>query len=175
MPGPFYRQRRGDAWDPGYVPKPMEGGAVPNPSPRGTYLLIADALRRQIEDGEVEGDTLPSEAALMRQHGVARNTVRKALKRLEADKLIVPVPGSGWRVSSRPIPPLIERLTVIISNESMTVGDVFPSESALCERFGVSRTAVRGALARMEGAGLLTTTRGKGRTVRALPPSAEQS
>lgn len=67
-------------------------------SPRGTYLLIADALRKEIEQGQFSTSNLPSEADLMRAHDVARNTVRRALKTLEAEKLITPVPGAGWRV-----------------------------------------------------------------------------
>lgn len=54
------------------------------------------------------------------------------------------------------------------------VGDGYPSEAKLCERFSASRTAVRRVLAQMEGSGLLATVHGKGRTVRSpratLPP-----
>lgn len=47
-------------------------------SPRGTYLVISEALRKGIEEGEIVDD-LPSEADLVRTHGVARNTIRRAL------------------------------------------------------------------------------------------------
>ncbi|RST19350.1 GntR family transcriptional regulator [Streptomyces sp. WAC05374] len=147
---------------------------MPEASPRGTYLLIADALRKDIEKG-LDGEALPSEAALMRTHDVSRNTIRRALKTLEAEKLIVSAPGVGWRVSSKPIRPLIDRMTDLITEESLTVGDAYPAESKLCERFGASRTAVRRALAQMEGTGLLATVHGKGRTVRALPTSLEET
>ncbi|WP_030688401.1 winged helix-turn-helix domain-containing protein [Streptomyces globisporus] len=143
-------------------------------SPRGTYLLIADALRRDIEKG-AEGDTLPSEAALMRAHDVSRNTIRRALKVLEAEKLISSVPGAGWRLTSKPYRPLVDRLTDLIGEDGLAVGDAYPSESKLCVRFDVSRTAVRRALAQLEGVGLLATVHGKGRTVRALPTNAEES
>ncbi|WP_329025330.1 GntR family transcriptional regulator [Streptomyces sp. NBC_01423] len=144
-------------------------------SPRGTYLLIADALRKEIEQGQFSTSNLPSEADLMRAHDVARNTVRRALKTLEAEKLITPVPGAGWRVSRAPIPPLVERLIAVITEDSLAVGDRYPSEAELCERFGVSRTAVRHALAQMGGTGLLATVHGRGRTVRALPAAREES
>ncbi|MFI8510507.1 GntR family transcriptional regulator [Streptomyces sp. NPDC085460] len=147
---------------------------MPDVSPRGTYLLIAEALRRQIREGEVVSGALPSEAALMRQHSVARNTIRRALKALEAERLIVSVPGAGWRVASEPVAPLVQRLTDILTQDSLSVGDGFPSESELCARLGVSRTAVRAALAQMEGAGLLNTVHGKGRTVCALPHASGQ-
>ncbi|MFJ9576038.1 GntR family transcriptional regulator [Streptomyces sp. NPDC101191] len=144
---------------------------MPEASPRGTYLLIADALRKEIVGGQFKDSDLPSEATLMQAHDVSRNTIRRALKSLESEKLITSVPGAGWRVSGAPIPPLVERLTAIIAEGLMAVGDRFPSEAELCQRFGVSRTAVRHALAQMEGAGLLAAVHGKGRTVRALPPT----
>ncbi|MFE7208450.1 winged helix-turn-helix domain-containing protein [Streptomyces sp. NPDC057611] len=62
-------------------------------SPRGTYLVIAEVLRKEIKKGE----PLLSEAALMRSHNVARNTIRRALKVLEADGVVEFVPGTGWR------------------------------------------------------------------------------
>jgi DNA-binding FadR family transcriptional regulator len=131
-------------------------------------LQVSESLRKQIKDG---GDVLPSEAALVRAHNVSRNTVRRALKVLEADGVVESAPGIGWRVirdgSDRR--PLAQRMTDVITEDSLSVGDVYPSEAKLCERFGVSRTAVRRVLAQMEGNGLLATVHGKGRTVRALP------
>ncbi|MEU8958820.1 winged helix-turn-helix domain-containing protein [Streptomyces sp. NPDC048518] len=138
-------------------------------SPRGTYLVIVDALRQEIEGGEhLSG--LPSEAELMRKHGVARNTIRRALKTLEAEGVLVSAPGIGWRVSQDgDRRSLVERMVAVIEEDSLKVGDTYPSEAKLCERFGVSRTAVRRGLAHMEGTGLLDTVHGKGRTVRTLP------
>ncbi|MFE7596283.1 GntR family transcriptional regulator [Streptomyces sp. NPDC057494] len=147
---------------------------MPEASPRGTYLLIADALRKDVAK-ESEGSSLPSEADLMRTHRVSRNTVRRALKVLESEKLVSAVPGVGWRVSGTPIRPLVDGMTDVIAEDSLSVGDAYPSESKLVERFGASRTAVRRALAQMEGTGLLATVHGKGRTVRALPADREES
>ncbi|APE21708.1 MULTISPECIES: GntR family transcriptional regulator [Streptomyces] len=147
---------------------------MPEASPRGTYLIIAAALRKDIEKGS-HGDALPSEAALMRKHDVSRNTIRRALKTLEAERLITSVPGTGWRISARLIRPLVDRMTDLIKEDVLAVGDAYPSEMKLCARFGVSRTAVRRALAQMEGTGLLATVHGKGRTVRALPIDPEES
>ncbi|MEV5267512.1 winged helix-turn-helix domain-containing protein [Streptomyces werraensis] len=142
---------------------------MPQASPRGTYLVIAEALRAEIQEREGTG-TLPSEAELMRSHGVGRNTIRRALKVLEAEGVVESAPGIGWRPArSGDRRSLAERMADVITEDSLAVGDAYPSEAKLCERFGASRTAVRRVLAQMEGNGLLTTVHGKGRTVRALP------
>lgn len=68
------------------------------PRPRGTasYRLLADALRKQINDGEFgQAGRLPTEVELQRVHGVSRHTVREALSQLEADGLLYRVQGSG--------------------------------------------------------------------------------
>ncbi|MFE5174099.1 GntR family transcriptional regulator [Streptomyces sp. NPDC056634] len=140
-------------------------------SPRGTYLVISEALRKDITKGEFV-DALPSEADLMRSHGVSRNTIRRALKVLEAEGVLESAPGIGWRVARGDRRTLVERMTGLIAEDALAIGDTFPSEAKLCERFGFSRTAVRRALAQMEGSGLLDTVHGKGRTVRTLPPSS---
>ena len=44
----------------------------------------------------------------------------------------------------------------------MEPGDAIPTESQLCERFGVSRMTVRAGVARLVEQGLLSRTRGKG-------------
>jgi DNA-binding GntR family transcriptional regulator len=132
-------------------------------------LQVSESLRQQIESGDV-GETLPSEATLMRLHRVSRNTVRRALKVLEADGVVEPAPGIGWQVvRSGDRRSLAERMIDLIVEDSLSVGDAYPSEAKLCERFGSSRTAVRRVLAQMEGNGVLATVHGKGRTVLALP------
>ncbi|WP_019073215.1 GntR family transcriptional regulator [Streptomyces hokutonensis] len=142
---------------------------MPEASPRGTYLVIAEALRSEIETRKGSGH-LPSEAEFMDVHGVSRNTIRRALKVLESDGVVESVPGIGWRVvRGGDRRSLAERMTDVIMEDSLSVGDTYPSEAKLCERFGASRTAVRRVLAQMEGHGLLATVHGKGRTVRALP------
>ncbi|MFF1466855.1 winged helix-turn-helix domain-containing protein [Streptomyces mirabilis] len=144
---------------------------MPEASPRGTYLVIAETLRNEIQ-AEHGRDTLPSEADLMDSHGVSRNTIRRALKALEADGVVESAPGIGWRVvRGGDRRSLAERMTDLIKEDSLAVGETYPSEAKLCERFGASRTAVRRVLAQMEGNGLLATVHGKGRTVRALPAS----
>ncbi|MFE6478055.1 MULTISPECIES: GntR family transcriptional regulator [Streptomyces] len=144
-------------------------------NPRGTYLVVSEKLREQIGTDEHPA-LLPSEADLMRAYGVGRNTVRRALKVLEAEGVLESAPGIGWRiVRSGDRRSLAERMSDLIAEESLSVGDPYPSESQLCNRFGASRTAVRRVLAQMEGNGLLATVHGKGRTVRALPTPVARS
>ncbi|MFI1257705.1 GntR family transcriptional regulator [Streptomyces netropsis] len=55
------------------------------------------------------------------------------------------------------------------------MGDTFPSERELCTHFGVSRTAVRSAIAQMEGRGLIEMGPNRRRKVRALPAEKRAS
>jgi DNA-binding FadR family transcriptional regulator len=51
--------------------------------------LVAAQLRRQIVTGELrEGDTLPSESALMEHFGISRPTLREAFRILESEHII---------------------------------------------------------------------------------------
>lgn len=67
---------------------------MPGVSARGTYLIIAEALRNEIQ-ADPESSILPSEAKLMEFHGVSRNTIRRALKTLEAEEVSSLLRGSG--------------------------------------------------------------------------------
>ncbi|MFE6228752.1 GntR family transcriptional regulator [Streptomyces sp. NPDC057854] len=145
---------------------------MPESNPRGTYLVVARELRMKLNEPGVK--RLPSEALLADEYGVSRNTIRRALKELESENLIASLPGSGWHVASGPIRPLLDKMVDLFSSEGLSVGDTYPSESKLCERFNVSRTAVRRALAQLEGRGLLATKHGTGRTILALPSALEK-
>ncbi|MGW0032447.1 winged helix-turn-helix domain-containing protein [Streptomyces sp. NPDC003314] len=142
--------------------------------PRGTYLVVAASLRQEIEEGQ-GGDSLSSESELMKAYGVSRNTVRRALRVLESENLVTSIPGAGWRVFQGVTVPLVDRLIDVMSEDTLAVGDRYPSESELCRRFEVSRTAVRRALAQLEGSGLLHAIHGKGRFVSSLPSSRQQT
>ena len=58
-----------------------------------------------------------------------------------------------------------ETLMDKIRSGEFAVGDQLPSEAALTQRFGVSRTVVREAVSRLKAAGLVTTRQGKGTVV----------
>jgi GntR family transcriptional regulator len=64
---------------------------------------------------------------------------------------------------------LLERA---VASGSLSDGDQFPTEAALCERFDVSRTVVRQALSDLERTGLVTRVKGKGTFV--APPKVTE-
>lgn len=142
---------------------------MPQASPRGTYLQISESLRQKIKKGQI-GEALPSEAELMSVYGVGRSTIGRSLKVLKAEGVIESVQGAGWFVAGTgDRRPLVEQVTDLLRAGGVKVGDSFPSESELCERFRVSRTAVRSAIAQMEGRGLIEMGPSRRRRVCALP------
>jgi DNA-binding GntR family transcriptional regulator len=68
---------------------------------RPPYLQIADDLRKAIRRGDLAPEAqLPSTAELVDRYGVARNTVRSALRLLNEEGLLVARQGSGVYVRS---------------------------------------------------------------------------
>lgn len=158
------------------------GGACLSPrTPWGTYHQIAESLRSQITSGDLTpGAALSSEAALGQEFGVARSTVRRALAKLEAERLVKALPGTGRVVCTeverkstavdevpqsqyrRIAAELRERL---ITGE-FSPGDALPSEATLIREYSVSRGTARQALSELEGTGLVVAVPGKGRFVK---------
>ncbi|MEZ7003262.1 GntR family transcriptional regulator [Streptomyces sp. AD55] len=146
---------------------------MPQVSPRGTYLQVSESLHQRIERGEIT-EALPSQAELMSAYSVSRSTIERALAALKADGVIESVQGAGWFVAGTgDRRPLVERVTDLLRGEGVKVGDRFPTEKELCERFGASRTAVRSAIAQMEGQGLIGKGARRGREVLSLPAGRE--
>ncbi|MGW5634841.1 GntR family transcriptional regulator [Streptomyces sp. NPDC003832] len=148
-------------------------------NPRGTFLKIADSVKRQIE-GNPDMSELPSLAEVMRDHKVSRGVALRAFGVLRQEGFAEPAPGERWRVvragSRVDRRPLDQRIADIITAEGLEVGEAFPSASALATRFGVSRPTVAKALEKLESAGVLAGGgQGKVRTVRAVPSREERS
>lgn len=71
--------------------------------PLPKYARVVTELRRRIEDGTLRpGDLLPSEAQLVREFGVGRTTVVRALQMLQHDGWITREHGLGSYVKGRP-------------------------------------------------------------------------
>jgi GntR family transcriptional regulator len=66
------------------------------------YRQLADLLRAQIDSGDLgPGMPLPSEVTLVNEHGISRDTVRKAIGILREEGLVVTVQGKGSYVVDR--------------------------------------------------------------------------
>lgn len=61
---------------------------------------LADLLREQVLSGELAADAPMREEAISAEYGLSRHTVRRALERLVAERLLVSVPYRGVRVTS---------------------------------------------------------------------------
>ncbi|MEV6616021.1 GntR family transcriptional regulator [Streptomyces sp. NPDC051051] len=147
-------------------------------NPRGTFLKIADSVKRRIEDDPTMTE-LPSLAEVMSDHKVSRGVALRAFGVLRQEGMAEPVPGERWRVVRAGAlidrRPLDQRIADVITTEGLQVGEAFPSASALAERFGVSRPTVAKALEKLEAAGVLAGGgQGRVRTVRALPAREER-
>jgi GntR family transcriptional regulator len=67
------------------------------------YLIIADKLRQQIDDGRLApGSRFPTLAEIQQEYKVAEGTAHQATKVLIAEGLIDPKPGAQTRVRERP-------------------------------------------------------------------------
>lgn len=140
----------------------------------GAYRGITEALRARLADGEFRpGDALPSEAALVAEYGVARNTVRRALDQLTEEGLVTTQPGRGRLVSSpgqqqEPPQPQYQRIAAELRSQiesgELAPGALLPSEAALVERYGVARGTARQALAALHD--VTVSVQGRGRFVK---------
>jgi DNA-binding GntR family transcriptional regulator len=73
---------------------------VDHGSPVAPYRQVAAILRQGITDGTYPpGSRLPSIAALVQEHGIARTTASKALRLVVAEGLAEISPGMGTYVT----------------------------------------------------------------------------
>lgn len=62
--------------------------------PRPPWVQLADSLRERIASGELTG-RLPSEKTINQEMGLAPTTIRKAIRKLRDEGLVVTVTGRG--------------------------------------------------------------------------------
>ncbi len=68
--------------------------------PTPLYVQVADQLREQIKAGELKPrDPLPSESKLVAEHGIARETARRAIALLREEGWVVTLPQRGTFVT----------------------------------------------------------------------------
>jgi DNA-binding FadR family transcriptional regulator len=91
------------------------------------HELVADLLRQRIVRGElVEGERLPPEEELTEQFGIARTTLREALRVLESQGLISIKRGRGGGpvVTHPSLEPVAMALAVSLQLQATTVSDL---------------------------------------------------
>jgi GntR family transcriptional regulator len=94
------------------------------------YLQVYTVIAQALAEGSIgAGEALPSEPALVREYGVSRTTVRRALARLAAEGSIVRRRGSGTFArgkverfaSARQLAPILDDLRTLASNTTVRV------------------------------------------------------
>lgn len=93
------------------------------------YRQLARELRRQITDGELgPGQRLPSETTLIQRYGFARETVRRALRELRTEGLIVVRPGIGTWVRE-----VVEIKVIAVARGSQIIEARMPTAAEVAE------------------------------------------
>ncbi|MFC7384164.1 GntR family transcriptional regulator [Sphaerisporangium rhizosphaerae] len=157
--------------------QPVGGGAVGRwLTGWRVYSQLADRLRERITSGAYPvGTYLPSETALSKEYGVARNTVRRALGVLVEENLLVTIRSKGYLVLREEIRHLdreylyqaiAAELRAQIECGRLPLAGKVSSERDLRRHYAASRTTVRQALGVLESEGLIVAVHGKGRFVR---------
>lgn len=132
-------------------------------SARG-YRQVATVVRERIESGTYPaGSQLPTEASLVAEFGVARDTVRRAMALLAEDGLVVTSHGRGTYVCSddgqeigmSKHAQVAAELRTLITAGDIGDGEAFLTEAEVQERYSVSRRTARTALKGLEEDGLL--------------------
>ena len=118
--------------------------------------IVADSLLARIQRGEYSvGDRLPTEHALMAEHGVGRNTVREAMQRLRTLGVVEIRPrigakvlgsGAGNALASSALSVLLRDQTVIELYEVRLILEPAAAERAAIHRTDEDLLAMRHAL-----------------------------
>ena len=96
--------------------------------------LVAEKIRSQIARGQFQpGDSLPSETELMERYGVARPTMREAIRILESEALISTRRGaqSGPKVRSIDASVLGRRAGLLLQMSGATIDDLYEAQAVL--------------------------------------------
>lgn len=102
--------------------------------PVPAYVQIKDYVRRQIESGTWPmGSLIPSEHDLVKQFGVSRMTVHRALRELTADQVLNRVQGAGTFVTGQKYQSTLIEIKSI-AEEIKGRGDEHSSEVLILER-----------------------------------------
>ncbi|GAA1954736.1 GntR family transcriptional regulator [Catenulispora subtropica] len=134
---------------------------------RRGHRWVADVLRDRIENNVYPAGTqLPTEASLVEEFAIARDTVRRALAVLAEDGLVVTTHGRGTFVRDERDAGIGQpkhaqvgaKLRALIEAGEVEADAAFLTEAEVQRRFSVSRRTARAALKGMEDDGLLYVT-----------------
>ena len=82
--------------------EPSPRATVDHHDPEPIYRQLAAILRAQIDNGDLQPrDPIPSEKQLQQEHGIARETVRRAVALLRDEGYVYTLPQRGSFVSER--------------------------------------------------------------------------
>lgn len=102
--------------------------------PVPAYAQIKDYVRKQIESGAwAMGSMIPSEHDLLKQFGVSRMTVHRALRELTADQVLYRIQGAGTFVTAQKYQSTLIEIKSI-AEEIKDRGDTHSSEVLILER-----------------------------------------
>jgi len=96
--------------------------------------LVADRIRAQLARGDFKpGDSLPSETALMQRFGVARPTMREAIRILESESLITTRRGAqkGPKVQPANVSLLARRAGLHLQRSGATWRDLYEAQAVI--------------------------------------------
>jgi DNA-binding FadR family transcriptional regulator len=99
-----------------------------------TSEIVASSIRGQIARGELKpGDRFPAEDELMEVFGIARTTLREALRILESEGLVTVVRGrhGGPRVTSPTVEHIARMYALLLQIEGVTIDDLYASRAVI--------------------------------------------
>lgn len=110
----------------------MEGTSHPIRRSRTRTQAVTNRIRQQILSGVwADGRLLPSERDLARRFGVARNTLRGIIRRLEAEGLLESQPGRGSVVRLSPLGDQMSRVGAALPASGASQADLLEMRALL--------------------------------------------
>jgi DNA-binding FadR family transcriptional regulator len=110
----------------------MEGTSLPIRRSRARTQAVTNRIRQQILSGVwADGRLLPSERDLAHQFGVARNTLRRIIKQLEAEGLLEDQPGRGSVVRLSPLGDQMSRADIALPASNASQADLLEMRALL--------------------------------------------
>lgn len=110
----------------------MEGTSIPVRRSRARTQAAANRVRQQILSGAwAHGRLLPSERDMAAQFGVARNTLRRIIRQLEAEGLVDSQPGRGSVVRLSPLGEPMSRADIAPVSATTSQPDLLEMQALL--------------------------------------------